>query len=630
MTQALNTAAEKIAALRAALKAQGVDGFIVPRADEYQGEYVPARAARLEWLTGFTGSAGMAAVLPGKAMVISDGRYTIQMAQQVDAAMYEYKNMSDNDTLSGWLAANAAPGMKVGYDPRLMTVRQADDLRAVLKAKKIDLVALAVNPLDSIWADQPAAPQDVVEVFADAVAGTSAADKRALVAKAVADAGGVATVLTMSDSIAWLLNIRGRDVPHVPVALSYAVVKADGAVDWFIPGAKITPAVRAHLGNHVQVRDPAELPQAMAELAQAAKNDNKPVMLDENAAAEWFRNMLKDAGADVRAMKDPCALPRATKTAAEQTAIIDAHIRDGAAMARFLKWVDDNAPLGKLTEMDIEAELLKFRKRDNDVVDTSFDSIVGWAGNGAIVHYRATPATNATIMPPGLLLIDSGGQYKSGGTTDITRTVAVGQPTAPMKEHFTLVLKGHIAVARARFPEGTSGPAIDAFARRALWERGLDYDHGTGHGVGSFLSVHEEACSISQRVSALPFRAGMVISNEPGFYKEKAYGIRIENLVLLREDGMREGSRKKMLAFDTITLAPIDRRLIDAALLDEGEIKWLNDYHERVYKTISPLVEPDVAGWLKAACLPLKKNLSHGLKSRGGHHRAAMGPRPGP
>jgi Xaa-Pro aminopeptidase len=618
MTQSvLKTSADKLAALRAELHKRGVDGFIVPRADEYQGEYVPARAERLKWLTGFTGSAGTAAVLPQKAMVISDGRYTLQLAQQVDATLFDTQNSSDGDTLAGWLAAQAAPGTKIGYDPRVMTGSDVDGLRAKLKAKNIELVALDSNPLDAVWADQPAAPMDKVSVFPDAVAGRSAADKRADIAQAVNDAGGTAMVLTMPDSIAWLLNIRGTDVPHVPTALSYAVVHGNGDVDWFIPAAKITPEVRQHLGNHVRVREPAELAPAMAALAQAAQNDNKPVLLDPATSADWFRRTLAGHGAKVAALKDPCVLPKAIKTKEEQAAIIDAHVRDGAAMARFLKWVDDNAPGGGLTELDVEAQLLKFRQKDADLSDTSFDTIAGWAGNGAIVHYRATPATNATIMPPGILLIDSGGQYKSGGTTDITRTVAVGKPTQQMKEHFTLVLKGHIAVATARFPEGTKGPAIDAMARRALWDRNLDYDHGTGHGVGCYLAVHEEACGISTREGAFPFRPGMLISNEPGYYRANAYGIRIENLVLVKEDGAREGSKRKMLAFDTVTLAPIDRRLVAPELLDAQELAWLNDYHDRVYKTVAPLVEADVAAWLKQACAPLKKNLSPAARPAG-------------
>ena len=612
MTQATpKTSTEKLAAMRAEMKRQGVDGFIVPRADEYQGEYVPASAERLKWATGFTGSAGVAVVLADKAMVLSDGRYTLQMTQQVDGKLFDYQNSSEGHTMAKWIAANAAAGTKLGYDPRVMTAGEADSLRGQMKARGIELVPVA-NVVDAVWADRPAPPMDAVEAFSEAVAGKSAADKRAEIAKAVTEAGGAAMVLTMPDSIAWLLNIRGRDVPHVPTALSFAVVHGNGDVDWFIPPAKIPGALTPHLGNRVRVRDPKELAGALGDLAQAAQNDNKPVMIDQGVTAEWFKNTLTAAGARVQHMKDPCVLPKAVKTDAERAAIIDAHVRDGVAMARFLKWVDDNAPSGTLTELSVEAELLKFRQRDKDVCDTSFDSIVGWNGNGAIVHYRATQASSATIKGDGMLLVDSGGQYKSGGTTDITRTIAVGKPTPEMREHFTLVLKGHIAVATARFPEGTKGAAVDAMARKALWDRGLDYDHGTGHGVGCFLSVHEEACGISTREGGMPFKAGMLISNEPGFYKAGSHGIRIENLVFVKEDGIREGTQRKMLAFDTITLAPIDARLIEPSLLDGREIKWLNDYHDRVYKTIAPLVEADVAAWLQTACAPLKKNLKPG------------------
>jgi Xaa-Pro aminopeptidase len=363
--------------------------------------------------------------------------------------------------------------------------------------------------------------------------------------------------------------------------------------------------VKAALGNHVSCREPAELENELAALAAKAKKSGKPVLMDYNSAAIWFKNKIESAGAKTQNMEDPCITPRAMKTPAEQKAIIEAHVRDGVAMVRFLKWVEDTAPAGKLTELDIEAKLLEFRKKDKGLRDTSFNSIVGWAGNGAIVHYRATKESNASVTPPGILLIDSGGQYLEG-TTDITRTVAVGKPTAEQKENFTRVLKGHIGVAAFRFPEGTTGVQVDALARKALWEVGRDYAHGTGHGVGCYLSVHEPGVGISSRANRV-FKPGMLVSNEPGYYKEGEYGIRIENLIMVREDGKLEGGKRNLLKFETVSLAPIDRNLIDVELLDDGELKWLNAYHERVHATLAPKLEADVAVWLKNACAPLKK-----------------------
>lgn len=607
------TSKEKLAALRAGLAARGLDGFIVPHEDEFQSEYLPACFDRLSWLTGFTGSSGAAAVLGGRALVVTDGRYDVQVRQQVAAEDFDIEVTGGfAGALSGWLGAHAAPGARIGYDPKLHTARAVEALAKALRAKRIELVPVDANPLDAAWTDRPAFPDAKVELFPDIIAGRTAAEKRADIAKAVADAGGHAVIVAKPESVAWLLNIRGGDVAHSPLALSYAILRADGDVEWFIDPAKIPADVAPHLGNQVHVQDPGALEARLAVLAREAQAAGSPVLLDHARAPVWFRDVLARHGASVEDAEDPCLLPRAVKTAAEQSHIVDAHVRDGVAMVRFLKWVADEAPKGRLTEQDVADRLEQFRRMDPGFRDTSFDTISGWAGNGAIVHYRVTPESNAAIVPPGLLLVDSGAQYREG-TTDITRTVAVGTPTEDMKVDFTLVLKGHIAVAAARFPEGTVGTAIDDRARRALYDENKDYDHGTGHGVGCYLGVHEEAAGIS-KAGTRPFRAGMLISNEPGFYKEGAYGIRTENLVLVREVGVREhtGPHRtvKMLGFETVSLAPIDRSLIVLERLDAQELQWLNDYHERVYLTLAPLLEPDVRDWLREQTQPLKKNLT--------------------
>jgi len=595
---------QNLSALRSEMAKNGLDGFIAPRTDEFRGEYVPASAARLEWLTGFTGSAGAAAITKDKAVVMSDGRYTTQLKDQVDGKLFELGDITATSP-QGWLADHLFEGAKVGFDPKLHTVVEAQAIRKALRAKKVEAVAVETNPVDAVWMGRPAAPSSTVEIFSDAIAGRSAAEKRDLIVKSIKDAGGHAAVIPLPESVAWFLNIRGTDIPHNPFALSRAIVRHDGAVDWFIDAARLDDKVRKHIGNHVRVRAPEEITSALADLATEAKKAGSPVLLDYKRAPVWFLEKLKSAGAATEDTEDPCLMPRACKTPAEQKSIVAAHIRDGVAIVRFLKWLDDEAPKGGLTEITVEEKLLSFRKADKSLRDTSFDTIVGWAANGAIVHYRATEKTNKKISGNGLLLVDSGAQY-SDGTTDITRTVAVGKVTGEQRENFTLVLRGHIAVATARFPEGTVGAQVAALERKQIWDRNSDFDHGTGHGVGCYLSVHEEAASISKR-GATPFKPGMLISNEPGFYKEGAYGIRIENLVLVREDGVRDNTdgKVKMLVFDTVTLAPIDRRLISVDMLTVAEKNWLNAYHERVFKTLSPYLEPDVVAWLQQAIQPL-------------------------
>ena len=598
---------KKLEALRAELKSRGVDGFLIPRADEYQGEYVPARAERLAWLTGFTGSAGQAAVLAQKALVVTDSRYEIQVKKQVDQAAYETL-ITDQAGYAAWLADHGKAGQVIGYDPKLHTPAQIAALEKALKPKNIALKPLDTNPLDAVWHDQPEAPLDPVENFPESIAGRSARDKREDIAATIAKAGADTAIITLPDSIAWLLNIRGADVPHTPLALSNALIHANGDVDWFVPAAKIPADVKASLGNHVQVRDPAELENALKALS------GKTVLFDPKRSSIWFAQMLQNAGASILKQDDPCILPKACKTPEEQQAIRNAHLRDGVAVTKFLIWLEKEGVKGSLTELSVAERLEDFRRADPAYRDNSFDTIAGWAGNGAIVHYRATQESHAAIKPPGILLLDSGAQY-SDGTTDITRTVTLGAPGEGVREAFTRVLKGHIGIAAIRFPEGIAGQHIDILARQALWEVGMDYGHGTGHGVGCYLSVHEEGGRISL-AGTQPFKPGMVVSNEPGYYKEGAFGIRIENLVLVKEDGLAQQGGKKMLSFETLTLVPFDRCLIKAELLSPREIQWVDEYHARVAKALAPHLDASEKQWLAEATAPLKKPDAAGVKPR--------------
>ena len=579
---------QKLHKLRKAFAKEGVDGFLVPRADEYQGEYVPECAERLAWLTGFTGSAGLAIILTDKAMVMSDGRYTTQLANQVDKGLYELVNSFDVKS-EDWLKDNTGKNTVIGYDPKLHTPEQ-------VKAKEkagIILKAVTTNPVDAVWKNRPKPPQEKVELFPETYAGSTAHDKIQDVQKELKYKKADAVVLTMPDSIAWLFNIRGHDVPHIPVALSYAIIPATGKAQWFIDENKITDAVRQNLQDIVEIKSQQDLPKVLEEHGKNAKT----IMLDPKRSSIWFKNLLENAGSNIVEADDPCVLPRACKNASEQAAMRASHIRDGVAIVKFLKWLEEEAPKEKLTELSVEAKLESFRAEASEFREPSFSTIAGYGEHGAIVHYRANKQTNSTIKLDNLLLLDSGGQYEDG-TTDITRTMAIGTPTQEMKERFTLVLKGHIALASAHFKKGTQGKDLDALARKPLKDNGLDYAHGTGHGVGCYLSVHEEAVSINDRGDKA-VQAGMVLSNEPGYYKDGEYGIRIENLLLTQE--AQDGS----LYFDTITLAPIDKNLIVTDMLGDKEKEWLNDYHERVFKTLSPLLDKPTADWLKQATLKI-------------------------
>ena len=577
--------ADKLSALRAVLNKEGVDGFIIPRADEYQGEYVPDSANRLQWISGFTGSAGISIVLKDKAAVLSDGRYTIQLKQQIDSKLFQTGD-STKISAADWIAAHA-PDAVIGYDPRLHTPRDI----AAFEKKGVKLKALAANPLDAVWDDRPAAPAAKVELFPMSSAGVMSQDKLDQVAEVLREKKCDAAVIALPDSIAWLLNVRSNDIPHIPVPLSYAIVRNDGTLDWFIDEKRIPDTVRTSFGNRVMMLPPDFVEQSLVAL------NGKRVLVDERRTSVWFTESLKSYGAEIVDLKDPVIALKARKNKAEQESMRCAHIRDGVAMVKFLKWFAEHAPRETLTEIDAERKLEEFRREAPEYRDSSFDTISGFGANGAIVHYRATEHTNARIERWNMLLLDSGAQYIDG-TTDITRTIAVGEPTQEMKENFTLVLKGHIGVATARFPFGTTGAQIDTLARIPLWQRGLDYAHGTGHGVGCYLSVHEEAASISTR-GVDPIEPGMILSNEPGYYKEGEYGIRIENLLLAREDGICESTGKPMVAFETLTFAPIDKTLIVPDLLSADEQFWLANYHKQVFAKLSPYLDPATLEWLR-------------------------------
>ncbi len=585
----------RLDALRAELVRRGVDGFLVPVADEHQGEFPPLRARRLTWLSGFQGSAGLAVVLADRAVIFVDGRYTLQVRDQVDSARFEPLHLTETPP-PGWIADNVEAGARIGYDPWLHT---ADGLKRYIDAcagAGAEMVALDSNPVDAVWRDRPPAPIAPVVPHDLRYAGRDAMEKRHEIAAALTKAGIDAAVLSAPDSIAWLLNIRGGDVPHAPLPLSFAVVAADGTVELFIEARKLTAEVRAHLGNGVSIRDPAALGAALDALGAAGRR----VLAAPRSAPSWVFDRLEAAGAKLAPDDDPCALPKACKNSVELNGARMAHVRDGAALTRFLAWLAGAVPAGDVDEISAARRLRAFRTGGELFQGLSFDTISGAGANGAIVHYHAAPGTNRKLATGMLYLVDSGAQYLDG-TTDVTRTVAIGAPSAEMRDRFTRVLKGHIALATARFPVGTSGGQLDPLARVALWQAGLDFDHGTGHGVGSYLNVHEGPQRIAKRAAAQPLRAGMVVSNEPGYYKTGAYGIRIENLLVVRAAEEVAGAERELLEFETLTLAPIDRNLVDPALMTADEIGWLDRYHMRVRKALAPLVDENTAVWLEAA-----------------------------
>ncbi len=583
----------RLAALREELKRRGLAGFIIPRNDEYMGEYVPARADRLPWLTGFDGSAGTVVVGLEKAAIFVDGRYTIQVRDQVDTEAFEPRHLIE-EPAAGWIAETFEAGAKIGFDPWLHTQAGAARLKQAAKRAGAELVRVEGNPIDAVWSQQPAAPISPAVPHDLAFAGESSADKRRKLADSLAEDGADAVVLTATDSIAWLLNIRGSDVPNCPLSLSFAILNADGSADWFVDGRKVTTSTRNSLGNAVAVHPIESFSDALTKLGAAGKT----VSADPASAPCHVFDTLKASGATMRQAEDPCALPKAIKNSVELAGTRSAHRRDAAALIRFFKWIEETAPGGGVTELQAIAKLRTLRGPGEHYRDDSFDTIAGSGPNGAIVHYRASETTDRELQQGELLLVDSGGQYLDG-TTDVTRTVAIGEPSAEMRERYTLVLKGHVAVARARFPKGVTGSQIDPMARAPLWARGLDFDHGTGHGVGSYLNVHEGPQRIAKSHSAVALEPGMILSNEPGYYKTGAYGIRIENLVVVSEvQTPPAGAERELLEFETITLAPYDRNLIDTAMLDADEMSWINAYHARVLAEISPFLDPETRDWL--------------------------------
>ncbi len=595
---AASTTAPRVAALRSELSRRGLTGFIVPRTDRFQSEYLPPSEQRLAWLAGFTGSAGVAIVLADRAAIFVDGRYTLQVRDQIDPDTFAIEHLVDTPPET-WLEANLAAGARLGYDPWLHTVEAAERLAKACAAADAALVATEPNPIDAIWTDRPAPPLGPVTPHDLRFAGEDAATKLARVRAEIAKLKADALVVSNPQDVAWAFNIRGADVAHTPLPLAFAIVPQEGRAALYVDGRKLTNTVRDALEQLADVREPTAFAEDLAALGAA----KRIVRLDQASAPDALAKVVTQAGGKVARGSAPIALMKTVKNATEIAGARAAHVRDGAAVARFLAWLDREAAGGTLTEIDAVAALESFRRDTGKLKDISFDTISGSGPNGAIVHYRVTCKTNRRLGTGELFLIDSGGQYEDG-TTDITRTVALGKPSAEMRARFTRVLKGHIAIATAVFPDGTTGAQLDSFARQSLWAAGVDFDHGTGHGVGSYLSVHEGPASISKR-GTTALRRGMILSNEPGYYKTGAYGIRIENLVLVCEAPPILDAEKPLNAFETLTLAAIDRRLVEPGLLTADEIRWLDAYHARVADTLSPLVDADTRGWLVEATLPL-------------------------
>jgi len=588
----------RLATLRVELKRRGLDGFIVPRADRYQNEYVPPCAERLAWLTGFTGSAGLAIVLADRAALFVDGRYTVQARDEVAAAACTIEHLVEHPP-TAWIEENLPAGAKLGYSPWLHTVEGAERLGKACEAADASLVAVADNPIDAIWNDRPQPPLGAVVLHDLRYAGETAETKLARIRADMQKLNADALIVSDPHAVSWLFNIRGSDVPHTPVALAFATVPGEGRPTLYIDGRKLGNDVRVRLEQLAEVRAPDDFEPDLAALGKA----QRAVRLDPAACPEAIARLVANNGGKVLRGSDPIAPLKAVKNAVEIAGARAAQLRDGAAVTRFLAWFDGEAARGRLTEIDAVEAVESFRRDTGLLKDISFPTIAGAGADGAIVHYRVTRNSNRRIAPGELFLIDSGGQYEDG-TTDITRTLAVGTPSADMRRNFTLVLKGHIAIARAVFPDGTTGAQLDTLARQFLWRAGLDFDHGTGHGVGSYLSVHEGPARIS-KLGGAPLKRGMILSNEPGYYRTGAYGIRIENLVLVSEAAPVADAEKPLNAFETLTLAPIDARLVEPALLTGEEVAWFDAYHARVRDTLAPLVDAQTREWLIAATTPL-------------------------
>ncbi|MEP3232957.1 MAG: aminopeptidase P family protein [Hyphomicrobiales bacterium] len=589
---------KRLTHLRDAMAKAGVTGFLIPRADEHQGEYVPACAERLAWLTGFTGSAGMAAVLKDKAAIFIDGRYTLQVRDQVAVDLLEPVHIADQ-SMGEWLAENLTKDDRLAYDPWLHPVSEIKRLEHKLEKTGAILVAHD-NLVDVVWQDRPAPPCSQVVLQPMALSGQEASDKISAMQSEVREMGATAFLITQPDSLCWLLNIRGNDVPHTPLTLGFVIIHADKAPELFINQEKLNDGVKAKVGKLVSLCDKDDLLDKLSTI-------DGTIAIDPATTGMVFKTHIEGNGGTVLEKPDPCVLPKAIKNQVELAGSRAAHIRDGAAITRFLFWLS-NQETSSLNEIKAAKKLESLRKEEGKkdgvpLQDISFDTISGFGANGAIVHYRVTEATNASFKDDTLYLVDSGGQYQDG-TTDITRTVPIGHPTDDMKRHFTLVLKGMIAISIARFPKGTSGAQLDSLARHALWQAGHDFDHGTGHGVGSFLSVHEGPQRIS-KVSTIPLEVGMILSNEPGYYKTDAYGIRIENLIIVTEPRRIWSGDRLMMGFETLTFAPIDRRLVNVSLLSKDELSWFNTYHQSVYEKLADRLDEDERAWLKDMTAPM-------------------------
>lgn len=592
-----NVAPASLPKLRAAMCDLGLDGLYVPHEDEYQNEYLPDANERLAWATGFTGSAGASWIFKDRAVLFIDGRYTLQGTDQAPAPLFEHVAMPDPGPFA-WLETQALDGMVLGFDPKLVAPNAAKQLSDACQRTGARLVALDRNPIDIAWADRPSLPSAKIVAHPIERSGKASAEKRADIAETLRARGAGAAVLTAPASIAWLFNIRGGDVARSPLPLSQAIVRANGSADLYVDPRKVDDALRAHLGNGVSVVDEAAFADGLAGLS------NKTVSVDPDTASAWVFNTLEQGGADLLRAPDPVLLPKACKNEVELAGTRAAHLRDGVAVTRFLHWLDTEAQSGTITEIDAALALERFRDAIGDVIDLSFDTISGAGPNGALPHYRVSSASNRVLADGSLYLVDSGAQYLDG-TTDVTRTVPIGTPTPDMRRHYTLVLKGHIALSSARFPQGTTGTHLDTLARHALWQSGYDYDHGTGHGVGVYLGVHEGPQRIAKPWNSVALQPGMIVSNEPGYYREGAYGIRIENLEVVTPAEAIEGGDRPMLGFATLTFAPLSRALIEPSLLTQHEVSWVDAYHAAVLEKISPGLEPALQVWLEAACRPL-------------------------
>ncbi len=599
MVRKTTVPASPAALLRAELRKRKLTGLIIPRQDEFQGEYVAAYAERLRWLTGFAGSWGLAILTLNKGAIFVDGRYTIQVRAQVDTKIFSPQHLVD-DPPSKWIEKNLKKGDTLGFDPWLLTAEQADRFSKACATAGAKLVAVTSNPIDQIWTDQPLRPAAAITTQPTQFAGRKPVDKLKDVAKELGNQSADAVVLTMPDSVAWVFNIRGFDVPYTPVVLAYAILHRTGKAEIFIDAAKLPEDVQAHLRTIAVVRDAAGIETSLRALGRKKAK----VQIDPSWAPARIRDCLKRSGATIIYATDPCVLPKARKNKTEQEGARAAHVRDGVAMSRFLCWLGKAAPQGGRTELSVAGKLADFRNATGMLMDLSFNAISAAGPNAAIPHYSVTTKSSRPLKPNEIFLIDSGAQYQDG-TTDITRTTIVGQPTDEMADRFTRVLKGMIGVSRIRFPAGTCGSQLDVLARSSLWQAGLDYDHGTGHGVGSYLSVHEGPARINKS-DRTPLEPGMILSNEPGFYKQGDFGIRIENLLMVHEAKVIEGGERKMLGFETLTLCPIERRLINRHLLTKDEVIWLDAYHARVLKEVGDHLDGEELNWLKRACAPLE------------------------